>query len=104
MKKVTSFELVHTIFSHEGEKASFEIKVSQVYQLADKLEPHNITCHLGVGSFMNLQDKFPNEVIIRRNSVELKDLSKLRKNLDNQLRFFKDDDLYNIIWTEWQKD
>jgi hypothetical protein len=103
MKKITSFELTHTIVSHEKRKRVYEIKVSKIYHLVDNLEEKNITCCLGVSSFMELQDKFPNEIIIQRNSVTLKNLPRLRKNLDNQLRFFKDDDLYNIIWEAWKE-
>lgn len=103
MKKITSFELTHAIVSHKKKERVYEIQVSKIYHLVDNLEEKNITCYLGVSSFMDLQDKFPNEVIIQRNSVTLKNLSRLKKNLDNQLRFFKDDDLYNIIWEAWKE-
>lgn len=103
MKELTSFELVHTIASHSGDTRTCEIKVSKVFHLADDLEPHHIICRLGAGSFMELHERFPKDVIVERQSITLNNIPELKKRLDVVMRYFQDEELYDIVWKTWQK-
>ncbi len=103
MTKLTSFEFVHAIVSHETMRRSYKIQVSKIFHFTDELMEHNVTCYLGESSFMDLEEKYPDDVIVSRQSVELRNLPQLKERLDVQLRYFLDDKIDRMVWTAWQK-
>ena len=103
MKKLTSFEFVHTIVSHEKSRGEYRIEAAKIFHLVDEMESHNVVCRLGLSSFQDLEERYPNDVIVFRKEVKLTNLPKLKASLDNQLRYFKDDELDKLVWQAWQK-
>lgn len=105
MKKLTAYELVHVITIHESNKSSYKINVSDLYHMHDAVEdsPIYIQCHLGKETFESIEERYPNHITISRTSIEIRNLSSLKKKLDVQMMYFKDDEFYNIIWEKWCK-
>ena len=103
MKKLTSFEFVHTIVSHEKSRGEYRIEAAKVFHLVDEMEAHNVVCHLGIGSFRDLEERYPNDITILRTEIRLNNLPRLKASLDNQLRYFKDEELDRLVWQAWQR-
>lgn len=103
MKELTSFEFVHTIVSHEKSRGEYRIAASKIFHLVDEMEAHNVVCRLGAVAFRDLEERYPNDVTVFRTEIRLTNLPKLKASLDNQLRYFKDDELDRLVWQAWQR-
>ena len=104
MKELDAYILVHVISIHESNKDIYNIKGSELYHMHDEVEdaPIGINCHLDKETWDSISEWYQKYITVTNTSIELRNLSKLKKYLDIQMMYFKDDKFYDIVWEKWQ--
>ena len=109
MKKLNAIDLIYIITLHETEKDSYIIEARDCFRLEDSLMKSHpyIKCYLGRDAFDDVIDYYPFNISFNdgkvKTQVKLKNLRKLRDKLSIHLKWFLDEELYDIVWKEWIK-
>lgn len=100
IRRITSHQLVSVVIEHDRGETVI-LKASQIFHVEQSLAYKAIDTYLGRSSFMELQEDFPENVIIKADHVEIIKSRELEPKLKYALRF-ANKNMDEFIWKSWQ--